>query len=104
MESFRLLVTILSWMDRGNSPIVTWHHIVDAKLLTNLLNAQMKNIGLLLFLGHVGEDSRRQSHETSSLVLIGRSPSVAPLANTLAIGVGFCYKLLVFATRMRDEC
>ena len=54
--------------------------IVDAELLTDLLDTQMQHIGIELFSGHGRTDRCREAHEAGSLVLINVTPSVALLA------------------------
>ena len=69
-------------MKRRESVPVTirWDDIVDAELLADLLNTEMKRISLKLLIGKVCHDHRGQAHETGSLVLLRIAPTVALLA------------------------
>lgn len=48
----------------------------------------MQGVGLELFTGHVGDNGRGQTHQASSLVLRGITPSVALLASARAVSIG----------------
>jgi hypothetical protein len=66
---------------------VSWDHIVDPKLLADLLNTQVQSVCLELLAGEVGHDHRGKTHETSSLVLLLVTPAVTLLAPLYAIAV-----------------
>lgn len=65
---------------------IAWNHIVDPKLLTDLLNTKVKCVSFKLLASEVRHDHGRQAHETGSLVLLLVAPTVALLAPLGAIG------------------
>lgn len=77
----------------GYLPIaIRGDHVVDTKLLANLLDTEMQSVRFKLLIGEVGHDHRGQTHETSGLVFLSISPTVTLLALLHAINRGFCCK------------
>jgi len=71
-----------------SSPIsVRRYHIVDPQLLTNLLNTQVRYVGIELLSSHGRGDGRGQIHQARRLVLRRVAPSVvlAPLLGAIGI-------------------
>jgi hypothetical protein len=94
-----LAVTVFSGVDtatvvvvlgsrRRRSVAISRDDVVDAQLLADFFDAQMKGVGFELLACHVGENGSRETHEASSLVLGDVAPSTALLASARTIGLG----------------
>lgn len=76
------------WTDGYNIPVtIRRHNIVDAQLLANLLNPQMRHVGVQLLGSHGRRDGGRQVHQARSLVVARIAPSVALAPLLGAVGV-----------------
>jgi hypothetical protein len=64
-------------------------NVVDAELLTDFFDTQMKSVSFKLFGSHVGFDLGGQAHETCGLVVICITPSIALLASLDTVDGGF---------------
>jgi hypothetical protein len=73
--------------------IVTRNNIVDPQLLANLFNTKMQDIGIELLSSHGGLNRSWKTHQACCLVVVGSPPSVAPLADTRALGIDICRQL-----------
>jgi hypothetical protein len=74
--------TVQNQRRKRYSPVtIRGDDVINTKLLTDLLNAEMQCIRFELLIGEVGHDHGGQTHEASSLVLLSVSPAVTLLAS-----------------------
>jgi hypothetical protein len=77
-------------MRTRNVPVaIPWNDIVDADLLTDLFDSQVKSVSFELLRCHVGLDHGRETHEASCLVVGSIAPAVTLPTSLHAIGSRF---------------
>ena len=77
------------------SPIaIRRHNIVDPKLLADLLDTQVSDIGIQLLRGHGRLDGGRQVHQASGLVVSSIAPAVALATLLRAVGIQLRFSAL----------
>jgi hypothetical protein len=88
-----LVESVSVW--EGHAPVaIARDNVVDAKLLTDLLDAQVQGVCFKLFRGHVGLDHGRETHEASGFVVGGIAPTITLPTSLHAIGSRFSWSLL----------
>lgn len=68
---------------------ITWDNVVDADLLTDLLDAQVQSVCFELFRGHVRLNHGWKTHEAGGLVVGSITPTVTLPTSLHAIGSRF---------------